>query len=384
MVLSSADFDNYDTHSYSLVSGQGDDDNSSFEIVGNELKSKISFDFESKNSYKVRIRSTDASNLTHEKSFIISINDVNEAPTSLSLSSLTVDENSPIGTVIANLTSQDPDANDNHTYSLVAGAGDDDNSSFDIIANQLKSKVIFDFETKSSFKIRVRTNDSGSLGYETSFIITINDVNEVPTAISLSTNSINENSVIGTVLATLSTSDVDVNDNHSYSLVSGNGDANNSSFEIVGNQLKVKESFDFEKKSSYSVRIRSTDSGLLNVENSFAITINDVNEAPISISLSADKIFEQNAIGAEVANLTSIDPDQNNTHNYTLVSGLGDTDNASFEIVSGVLKAKVVFKYITKSTYSIRIRSTDAGSLSFENSFIINIESINAAQQPSP
>ena len=43
----------------------------------------------------------------------------------------------------------------------------------------------------------------------------------------------------------------------------GEGDADNGSFVIPAgtNELRTAESFDFETKSSYSIRVRSTDSG---------------------------------------------------------------------------------------------------------------------------
>jgi len=41
--------------------------------------------------------------------------------------------------------------------------------------------------------------------------------------------------------------------------VSGSGDADNASFTILGDQLMTAASFDFEAKSSYSVRVRTTD-----------------------------------------------------------------------------------------------------------------------------
>ncbi len=37
-----------------------------------------------------------------------------------------------------------------HTYSLVTGTGDTDNSRFRLVSNTLKTAAIFDFETKSS------------------------------------------------------------------------------------------------------------------------------------------------------------------------------------------------------------------------------------------
>jgi hypothetical protein len=60
-----------------------------------------------------------------------------------------VPENVEIGTVVGVLTTEDPDTGDTHTYSLVAGDGDDDNAAFIIDGDQLRTAVELDFETKT-------------------------------------------------------------------------------------------------------------------------------------------------------------------------------------------------------------------------------------------
>ena len=72
----------------------------------------------------------------------------------------------------------DADAGDTFTYTLVAGTGDTDNASFTIDGSTLKAGVAFDFETKSSYSIRVRTTDSANNTFEKAFTITVTNVNE--------------------------------------------------------------------------------------------------------------------------------------------------------------------------------------------------------------
>ena len=102
----------------------------------------------------------------------------NVSPTDITLSSLTIDENLEVGTEVGTLTSTDEDTNDNHTYTLVSGTGDTDNGSFTITNDKLKSGVVFDFETKSSYSIRVQTDDGNGGTYSKLLTITVNDVNE--------------------------------------------------------------------------------------------------------------------------------------------------------------------------------------------------------------
>jgi gliding motility-associated-like protein len=197
--------------------------------------------------------------------------------------------------------------------------------------------------------------------------------NVAPSNIMLSMTAIAENSAVASTLAQLSSIDTLDTYAHSYSLVSGSGDTDNAKFEIVGKELKVKELFDFEKKSSYSVRIRTTDAGFLSYEKAFTITIKDVNEAPTKLALSKQNIYEGNNIDDLLGLLSSTDEDAGDSHSYTLVSGTGSTDNASFKIVNGQFRVAQSFKYATKNSYSVRIRTTDKGGLSTEQQFSISI-----------
>ena len=94
---------------------------------------------------------------------------------------------------------------------------------------------------------------------------------------------------------------------------------------------------------------------------------------PTNINLSAATLAENNSIGAIIGTLSATDADANDTFIYALVSGTGSTDNASFMITNASLKAATVFNAQTKSSYTIRIRVTDAGGLSFEKAFVITI-----------
>jgi hypothetical protein len=104
--------------------------------------------------------------------------------------------------------------------------------------------------------------------------------NAAPTGLSLSANTIAENSSSGTVIGTLSTTDPDVGNTFTYSLVAGTGSTDNASFTIVGNQVQSSAVFDFEAKSSYAIRVRTTDQGNLSFEQTFTINVTNGNDAP--------------------------------------------------------------------------------------------------------
>ncbi len=279
--LSTVDADVGDSFTYSLVAGDGSDDNANFGISGDNLITDAIFNFESKSAYSVRVRSTTIGDGQWiEKAFAISITNVNEAPTDIALSATTVAENQPVNTVVGALSSTDPDLGDFFTYSLVSGTGSTDNASFNISGNQLRTSAVFNFEVKSSYSIRIRTTDGLGAYFEEPYTITVTDVNEAPTDIALSNSTIAENLPVNTVVGTFSTTDPDAGGSFTYTLVNGTGSADNSSFNILGAQLRSSEVFDVETKSSYSIRVRTSD-GTFTFDKVFAITINNVNDAPV-------------------------------------------------------------------------------------------------------
>ncbi|MEN6494052.1 MAG: SdrD B-like domain-containing protein, partial [Thermoguttaceae bacterium] len=92
--------------------------------------------------------------------------DANYAPTDIGLSATSVLENRPSGTTVGTFTTTDPNGAGTFTYSLVSGTGSTDNAQFTIVGNELRTAASFNYETKSSYSIRVRTTDSGGLYYE--------------------------------------------------------------------------------------------------------------------------------------------------------------------------------------------------------------------------
>ncbi|MFB6456848.1 cadherin domain-containing protein [Chitinophaga sp. Hz27] len=377
--FSATDPDINDIFTYTLVAGIGSIDNNAFVINGNQLQSAISFDYETKSQYSIRVRVTDSKGATFEKIFTISVIDKMEPPTALTLSNNSIAENKPTGTVIGSFSATDPDAGSSFTYTLVAGNGSNDNNAFTISGNNLQAAASFDFETKSQYTIRVRVTDNGGLSLENIFIINVTDINEAPTNLTISNNSIPENQPAGVVLGSFSTADPDAGSSFTYALVAGNGSDDNNAFTISGNNLQAATSFDFETKSQYTIRVRVTDNGGLSLENVFIINVTDVNEAPTNLTISNNSIPENQPAGTVIGSFSTTDPDANSSFTYSLVTGTGSDDNSTFTIIGNQLQAAASFDFETKSQYTVRIRVTDNGGLSLENVFIINVTDVNEA-----
>ena len=87
-----------------------------------------------------------------------------------------------------------------------------------------------------------------------------------PSGINLSTTSINETVTTNSFVAFLEAEDANPDDTHIFSLVSGPGDTNNSSFTIIDNQLRSQINFTGLADSTFNIRIRAEDNSVCNTK----------------------------------------------------------------------------------------------------------------------
>lgn len=76
--LVTADPDIGDTHTYSFVEGDGDNDNHLFAIDGNLIKTNSEFDHEERGSYSIRVETMDSQGQAYQKPFQINVVDIFE------------------------------------------------------------------------------------------------------------------------------------------------------------------------------------------------------------------------------------------------------------------------------------------------------------------
>ena len=103
----------------------------------------------------------------------------NLPPTKIVLSSSSVAENQPIGTTVGTLTTTDPDSGDTHTYSFTCATPGADDASFQIGGagnDELQTAAMFDYETKNTYDICIRTDDGHGGTFDKAFTIDITDV----------------------------------------------------------------------------------------------------------------------------------------------------------------------------------------------------------------
>ncbi len=205
------------------------------------------------------------------------------APTDILLTSDNVDENSAIGTLVGVVTAEDPDVGDVHTFQLLDDAGG--RFALDPNSGQLTVAGALDYESSASHDLTVRVTDGGGLTYDKVFTIAVNDVNEAPTDLFLSNDSVDENSAIGTLVGVVTAEDPDVGDVHTFQLLDDAG--GRFALDPNSGELTVAGILDHESSASQDVTVRVTDSGGLTYDEQFTINITDVAESPPVIELSS-------------------------------------------------------------------------------------------------
>ncbi len=217
------------------------------------------------------------------------------------------------------------------------------------------------------------TTVAGTGTSSTSFTVTT--PNSAPTALGLSPQNVNENTAGGTAIGNFSTTDADAGNTHTYTLVAGTGSTDNAAFSISGNQLVISSAPNFEVKPSYAIRARTTDQGGLTFEQTFTITVTNVNEAP-AISAQTRSIAENSANGTAVgAALTATDPDAGTTLTYSITAG--NTGGAFSFGTGGQLQVAnmAALDFETTPTFTLTVQVSD-GSLTTSNTVTVNLTDV--------
>ena len=244
---------------------------------------------------------------------------MNEPPSQPTLSSYTVAEHASVGDQVGTFFASDSDQGQAVTFSLVASG------QFELQGDRLlvAGPLNYELNNMSSLVVQVKDNGTPMQTVTAQFTITIQDENDAPTAVHLSTVEIPEagpDSVtfVGTVIGSLTTDDEDKDDTHAYT----RGGLFSSCFSVVGSDLTVGDAscFDHETNPTLSLTIVSRDSSGLTVQQTFSVVVTDVNEPPSGITLSSSSVQEHVAINTVVGTLTVVDPDQADSHQLSLVT----------------------------------------------------------------
>ena len=186
------------------------------------------------------------------------------------------------------------------------------------------------------------------------------ELGSAPHDINIETNYFDENTTIGSTITTINSSDRDLNDSHHYELVDGSGGDDNHYFNIDNNKLKILTTANYEEKSSYKIRIKSTDQNEQSFSKSFVLNVNNLNEAPTDFYLSKYNFDENIEAGSIVATIYAVDEDKLDNHTFSFLDGFDQSSgNQNFIIDGNKLKINKKPDFEEISSYTVVIQATD-------------------------
>ena len=317
------------------------------------LSFKIPPDFENPtdtggdNTYNLIVTAADDASPANEakQTITITILDiVNEVPTDITLSGVTIVENADVGTIIGMLSTTDQNIDDTHTYTVKPN-----NDDAEIIRAELER--IQDLGTfNNNNNIHPYLISAAAKFRVFNFSLSDDETNALRYALNPNTSSyvmdIDELILYQTIFSVASF----------YPEIS-------ASFEISAtNTLVSKAKFDFETKSTYTATVNTND-GLNNFQEDITITIIDVDD-PVTFTSAADISANENI--STVITVVAVS-DTNRTITYT-IDATNDVDLFSIGPTSGVLSFKIPPDYENPTdtggdnTYNLIVTAADDAS----------------------
>ncbi len=260
-----------------------------------------------------------------------------------------------------------------------------DGGTFSSSDNTGSGTVKFDISSYASADTKIQFVVTGTSGGDRLFVdnvqisYDVGVVNQAPTDLALSANSVAENATTGTVVGTVTGTDSDASDTKTYSLTdtAGGRFAINASTGVI--TVADGSLLNYEASTSHSITVRVTDSGGLIYDKTFSIGVSNVNEAPTNITLTGNSVAENTATGTVVGTAAGSDADAGDTKTYSLT----DTAGGRFVINASTGQLTVadgsLLNYEANARHSVTVRVTDAGGLTFDETFSIGVSDVNEA-----
>uniref|UniRef100_A0A672SCN8 Cadherin domain-containing protein n=1 Tax=Sinocyclocheilus grahami TaxID=75366 RepID=A0A672SCN8_SINGR len=307
--------------------------------------------------------------------------------------SVSLQENSPIGTTVIKINASDSDEGPNSEIEYALGKTLKrkvyDIFQLDRITGEIKVKGAIDFEDTDVYKLDVQASDKGQppLSAQGRVIINIQDINDNMPEIELTSlsNIVAEDCKPGTVIALISVSDKDsgVNGKVVCSLSKNVPFELKHSFQDNMYSLVTKGRLDRELVPHYDITITATDLGQppLSSITTLSIQVADVNDNQPEFSSNFLElyIFENNAPGASIFSVRASDKDVNEN---ALISyqinrgGVTQNDMTSFLNINsetGVIYSLKTFDFEAVKTFQFQVVATDSGTPSLSSNVTVNV-----------
>ncbi len=342
-------------------------------------------DFEATPVFTLTVRVTDNGTPQQfgQAAFIVNLVNVNEAPL-VAAASFGLDENSANGTAVGTVLVNEPDAGQTHTWSILSG---NTGGAFAINAGSgqltVNDHTALDFETTPVFTLTVQATDNGTppLSGSNQVVISLNDANDAPVVNNVTFN-LDENASVGTPVGSISFSDPDAGQTHTFAILSGN---TGGAFSVnSAGQILTDGAINFEVTPAYTLTVQVIDNGspALSGLGTVKVLIADLNEAPV-VSAASFSIPENASNGTVVGVVNVADPDAGQSHTWSILSG---NTSLAFNINSTTGQLTVAnsaaLDFETTPVFTLTVQAVDNGSPALSDSGQVRIELADANDPP--
>nr|KAF6448302.1 hypothetical protein HJG63_014988 [Rousettus aegyptiacus] len=290
---------------------------------------------------------------------------------------VSIRENVPVGSHLLTVKATDPDegANGEVTYSF-RKVRDKISQLFQLnsVTGDITTLGALDYEDSAFYDIDIEAHDGPGLRARSKVLVTVLDVNDNAPEVTVTsfTNSVQENSSPGTVIALFNVHDSDSEENGLITC----SIPNNLPFTLektYGNyyRLLTHETLDREEVSEYNILVTATDHGTptLSTETRISLQVADINDNPPAFPHASYSTYipENNPRGASILSVTAQDPDsiENARVIYSLtedtLQGEPLSSFVSINSDTGVLYALRSFDYEQVRELQLLVTASDSG-----------------------
>lgn len=200
-------------------------------------------------------------------------------------------------------------------------------------------------------------------------------VNDAPSNIALSINTVLENAAAGTTVGALTATDVDSPAVTNFTLIDSAG----GRFVIDAGTLKVAAgaALDYETATSHQITVRATDADGASFDKTFTLQVQDVadfvNQAPTDLTLEGGSILENASNLVAVGKVTGVDPNAGDVLSYSLVNDAGGRFGINASTGQIFTLNGALLDYESATSHNITVRVQDAAGLTYQEVLTINV-----------
>ena len=291
---------------------------------------------------------------------------------------LATTEDEAFSFTIAEDTFNDVDARDTLTYTATLSDG-----------SELPSWLSFNADTRTfsgtpvnndvgTLNVRVTATDLAGESVSDDFDLEVINLNDAPfVANAIASQTATEDETFSFTLPQNTFNDVDAEDTLTYTATLADG-----------SELPGWLTFDADTRTlsgnpvnndvgTLNVQITATDLEGETASDTFDLEVVNVNDTPLDINLSNTSIDENSSDGTIIGNLSTVDPDVDDTYSYTLLNSADRRfviNGSQLKVANGDL-----LDFEANSSHFINIQTTDAGGLSVTKDFRIDLNDLNEA-----